>query len=151
LPQLRREAEQTSWAQDNVLVQDLADLEELKQRLESQLAQHKQVHLRHLSRLEELEKVRWEFKNRRYDGAHSTFPNGALVGAMLNEFLRGMASSGQLWSTIEGQHRRRRIQSDPGFGSGWFGHPSGGAWHIPMPTGRGGRGGRGGFRTGGGF
>ena len=155
LAQLRREAEETTTAEDNVLVQQLADLEYSRQRLESLVTEHKQLHLRHLKRLEELEQVRWNFKQRRYDDIHSTFPNGVLIGTMLNEFLRGMASSGQLWGTIENQHRRRRIEADSGFGSGGFGHPSGGAWHFPIPTPRGG-GGRsmgsgGGFRTGGSF
>jgi hypothetical protein len=155
ISQLRREAEATASAEDNEMVQELADLEDARQRLDSQLAQHKQLHVRHMQRLDELEKLRWNFKHQRYDDAHSTFSNGALIGAMLTEFLRGMANSGQLWNTIESQHRRRPIDADPGFGSGGFGHPSGSAWHAPMPKGRGGNGrstgGGGGFRTGGGF
>jgi hypothetical protein len=159
LAQLRREAEWSTAAEDNIVVGKLADLEQSKARIESQLQEHKQLHLRHLKRLEELEGIRWDFKNQRYDDAHSTFSNGALIGAMLNEFLRGMTTSGQLWSTIEQQHRRRRIEADPDFGSDGFGRPSGGIWHLPIPApnGGGGRGGGapssggGGFRTGGGF
>jgi hypothetical protein len=166
LAQLRREAAQTITAHDNVVVEKLADLQLSKQRLDAQLAQNRDLHLRHLNRLEELEKVRRDFKREHYDGAHSTFSNGALIGAMLNEFLRGMASSGQLWNTIERQHRRRRIEADPTFGSGGFGFPSGGSWSFPIPMPRGGGGisiggggggisgggrGGGGFRTGGGF
>ncbi|MCU0877487.1 MAG: hypothetical protein MUF06_06865 [Pirellulaceae bacterium] len=158
LAQLRREAEATATAEDNVLVGQLADLAQEKRQLDAQLAEIKSLHLRHLKRLEDLEQVRRNFKNSRYDDAHSTFANGALIGAILNEFLRGMASSGQLWNTIEQQHRRRRIEADPDFGSGGLGRPSMSFPSLPIPSSRGGGGftmggGRsgGGFRTGGGF
>ncbi len=134
----------------------------LRDRLDTELSERKQLHLKYLERVQELEKVRWEFKRHRYDDAHSDFPKGAAIGAMLNEFLRGIASSGQLWNTIENQHRRRKIDSNPTFGSGGFGHPTGGSWNFPNigggTWGGGGGGGRsgsiggpGGFRTGGGF
>jgi chromosome segregation ATPase len=159
LAQLRREAEATVTAEDNVLVGELADLAHEKRQLDAQLAEIKSLHLRHLKRLEDLEHVRRNFKNHRYDDAHSTFANGALIGAILNEFLRGMASSGQLWNTIEQQHRRRRIQADPDFGSGGLGRPTMSFPSLPIPSSRGSGGGftmgggrsSGGFRTGGGF
>jgi len=153
--QLRHEAEATPTAEDNLVVQQLAELEDQESSLEAALAQHKQMHARHLSRIDELERVRRDFKLQRYDDIHSSFPNGALVTAMLNEFLRGMASSGQLWSTIEQQQRRRPIEFDPGFGSGGLSRPAGGGRHAPSSSGgRAGAGhtrGGGGFRTGGGF
>jgi hypothetical protein len=156
LARLRREAEETATVEDNLVIQKLAGLEQMRMRLDAHLEQHKHLHLRHLNRLEELQQVRSEFKQHRYDDAHSTFPNGVLIGAMLNEFLRGMTSSGQLWNTIEYQHRRRGMEADPDFGSGGFGR-GGGTWHLPSPfpsmRGGGGMGGGGGggFRTGGGF
>jgi hypothetical protein len=85
---------------------------------------------------------------------------------MLNEFLRGIASSPELWREIQRQQRPRWPQSDPTFGSGGFPHRRGGSWRMPFPgggismggggggVGRGGGGGQiggGGFRTGGGF
>ena len=95
----------------------------------------------------------------------TTDANGAMIGAMLNEFLRGATTSGQLWNTIEQQHRRRPIEANPDFGSGGFNRPSGGFWQLPIPAPNGpGRSagvpppragaptsGGGGFRTGGGF
>lgn len=54
-------------------------------------------HDRHLSRLQELEQIRQQFKPEHYDGANSTFPYGVLVGAALNAFLRGLATSPELW------------------------------------------------------
>jgi uncharacterized membrane protein YgcG len=160
LAQLRREAEATATSEDNILISQLVDLFQEKRQLDSQLGEVKALHLRHLKRLEELEHVRRNFKDNRYDDAHSTFANGALIGAILNEFLRGMASSGQLWNTIEQQHRRRRIEADPDFGSGGLGRPSMSFPSLPIPSSHGSGGGgftmggggsSGGFRTGGGF
>ncbi|MBN1854635.1 MAG: hypothetical protein JW829_18025 [Pirellulales bacterium] len=161
LAQLRREAEQTSFPEDNIVVGRLADLDQAKLRLESQLAEHKQLHLRYLDRLEELEKIRWNFKQKRFDDIHSAFPDGSPIGGMLNEFLKGMVSSGQLWGIIEQLHRRLRIEADPNFGSGSLGRSSGSTWRLPAPAphqsqsysmgGGGDMGGGGGFRTGGGF
>jgi hypothetical protein len=76
------------------------------------------------------------------------------LSVILHEFLRGVASSDDLWGTLRRQQRYHRIESDPGFGSGGFGR-SDSTWHFPELGGGGfGGGGEirgGGFRTGGGF
>ena len=84
-------------------------------------------HDRHLNRLQELEQVRRRFKNQQFEGANSTFSNGAVIGAVLNEFLRGMATSPELWSTIQRQQQPRWTVSDPNLGSGGFSGNFGGA------------------------
>ena len=156
LTQLRREAEATNTAEDNLAVEKLADLEDSEQELESRLAEHKELHLSHLKRLEDLQQVRRDFKGHGYDDAHSTFKDDAVISGVLNEFLRGMATSALVWSTIERNHRRRRIEADPSFGSGGFGgRPGGSMWSFPMPMppmggGRSPWGGGGVFRPGGG-
>lgn len=146
---LRREAMRTRTPQDDLLVQELADIADERDRLQDALAHHKQMYVRHIERLKDLERVRREFKQQRYDDAHSSFGNEQLILGILNEFLRGVASSGDLWGALRRHHRRRRIESDPDFGTG----RSGGVWRLPSPR-RGGefepRGG-GGFHTGGGF
>jgi DNA repair exonuclease SbcCD ATPase subunit len=154
--ELRQKAAMTATAEDNVIVQQLETLKARKDELQQSLHGYQQRHDRHLSRLQELEKVRHQFKRERYDGVNSTFSNGAMIGAVLSEFLRGMATSPEVWDTIQRHQRPRRTQSDPDFGSGGFPGPRGGAWSIPMPRGPsvpigGGGDVGGGFRTGGGF
>jgi chromosome segregation ATPase len=154
--ELQQRAMESPTAEDNVIVRRLAEIGRDREQLQEVLRGYHDRHERHLSRLQELERVRQEFKRRQFDGANSTFTNGAVIGAMLSEFLRGMATSPELWSTIQRQQRPRWTQSDPDFGSGGF---PGGAWRTPMPgpirfpSGGGGGGsiGGGGFRTGGGF
>lgn len=157
LSELRREAEATPSAEDNLIVQRLSDIDREKEQLQEELTQYKQSHQRYLNRLTELEQLRRDFKQRRFDDVHSTFANGALLGAMLNDFLRGMTSSADLWKSIERNQRHRPIEADPTFGSGGFGFPGGSVWQLPVPSGDAGgssygsgRSG-GGFRTGGGF
>jgi hypothetical protein len=155
LVQLRREAEASPSAEDNTIVQRLADLEQRESALEQAMEQARQAKDARMRKLDELEETRRQFKQRRYDDPSSTFSNGGMISVLLGEFLRGMASSGDLWRTIERQQRRQPRQSNPDFGSGGFGFPGGGTWHMPTPsappptsdTGGGG----GGFSTGGGF
>jgi hypothetical protein len=159
---LRRQAEATKTAADDRLVQELTEIDQQQAAMDETLARHKQVYTRSIERLQQLEEVRHRFKRERYDDVHSTFTNTALLSVILNEFLRGVASSNDLWGTLRRQQRYRRIESDPGFGSGGFGR-SDGTWHFPDLGGGGGggfggggfgSGGEirgGGFRTGGGF
>jgi chromosome segregation ATPase len=151
--ELRQKAEMTVTAEDNVIVQQLESLVRKKEELQEALRGYQQRHERHLTRLQELEQVRHQFKREQYDGANSTFSNGAMIGAVLSEFLRGMATSPELWDTIQRQQRRRWTQSDPGFGSGGFPGTLGGARQPPIPRESPvpSRGGGGGFHTGGGF
>jgi len=149
---LRRHAEATPSPKDDVIVEELADLDAQKVELNEALQRYQQVYDRHLDRVKELEEVRRKFKANDYDDYGSVFANDALIMAMLNEFLRGMAGAGDLWGTVRGNHRRRRTQSSPTFGSGGIGIPRGG-WSAPRAPSGGSRGGigGGGFRTTGGF
>jgi hypothetical protein len=156
---LRRQAEATKTAADDRLVQELAEIDQQQAAMDETLARHKQLYTRSLDRLQQLEEVRHRFKRERYDDVHSSFTDTALLSVILNEFLRGVASSNDLWGTLRRQQRYRRIEADPSFGSGGFGR-SDGTWHFPELGGGGfgaggfGSGGEirgGGFRTGGGF
>jgi DNA repair exonuclease SbcCD ATPase subunit len=149
---LRRHAEATPSPKDDVIVEELSDLDAQKVQLNEALQRYQQVYDRHLDRVKELEEVRRKFKANDYDDYGSVFANDALILAMLNEFLRGMAGAGDLWGTVRGNHRRRRTQSSPTFGSGGIGIPRGG-WSAPRAPSAGSRGGiaGGGFRTTGGF
>jgi hypothetical protein len=143
---LRRQAEATKSAADDRLVQELAEIDQQQAAMDETLARHKQLYTRSIERLQQLEEGRHRFKRERYDDVHSSFTNPALLSVILNEFLRGVASSHDLWGMLRHQQRHRRIESDPGFGSGGFGR-SDRTWHFPAPSG-GGFGG-GGFGSGG--
>ena len=163
---LYKYARATATAEDDLLVQEIEAGTGRAAAIRESLSEHKRVRERYLDRLQRLEEVRRKFKRQRYDNAHSEFGNAALVAMILNQFLRGTATSDELWRTIEREQRYRRGRSNPDFGTGGFGRRKG-TWHVPFPggggMGRGGWGGRsgrpggggfgggGGFRTGGGF
>lgn len=148
-------ARSTATAEDDVLVQEMERIRDEVTRLEETLREQSQVRERLLARMQDLEDVRRRFKAERYDSPQSGFGNAAMLVMLLNQFLQGAASSGDLWRTIERSQRYRRKASNPDFGSGGFPHRRG-TWNIPFPRGGGSRrggfgGGKGGFRTGGGF
>lgn len=147
LDTLYRHAVSTPTAEDDVLVQEMAAARERAEQLRQALAEHKRLHERHLDRVRDLEEIRQRFKRQRYDSGYSRFGNAALITMVLNQFLQGLASRDDLWSTIKREQRHRRVESRPDFGSGGFPR-RGGTWRTPFPGG--GRGG-GGFHTGGGF
>ncbi len=162
---LSYEARLTRTNEDNVIVEEIAQLDKQEAGLRELVAQQRGTHAARLTRLSELEKIRAEFTARQYDDIHSQFPQGAVIGSVLEEFLRGMANAQQVWRTIGGAHQRRRVGADPGFGSGGLGRPTS-PWRVPTPlprpvqvptgppsphgTGRK-QNGRPGFRTAGGF
>ena len=152
---LRQQAEATVTAEDDRIIQKLADIDHEKRQQKDALDQNKQMHARHLGRLQELQGVRRNFKRESFDDMHSAFDNTGLLAVIMNEFLRGVASSDDLWGTILQNQRYRQTRSNPDFGSGGFGR-SRKVWRLPSSRRRGasraGTGRRGdGFRTRGGF
>lgn len=151
---LRRHAAATPTAEDDRLVAEILEHEQERERLEAALAEHRTLHERHVARLRELEAVRRQFKQHRYDDLHSVFTNRAFVALAVNEFLRGMIGGNDLWKALRRHQRFRQVHARPTFGTGGFpgrsgswGIPRSGGWNLPRSGGFGG----GGFRTGGGF
>jgi len=127
------------------------------------------MHDKKISKLKELEQVRRNFKNSRYDDVRSGFGNEAMLATILGQFLQGAASGSDLWRVIQRNQRYRDVSSLPDFGSGGIfrggrgrrgglGDILGGgsisrgrrkrrnsSWHLPTP-----RRGGGGFRFPGG-
>jgi hypothetical protein len=153
---LRQLAEATLTAEDDRIVQQLTDIDQRNGQQQDALDNHRQMHSRQLGRLKELQGVRRNFKRERFDDMHSAFDNTGLLAVIMNEFLRGVASSDDLWGTLLRNQRYHRTRSNPDFGSGGFGR-SRKVWRLPssrrrgMPRPRIGRHGGGGFRTRGGF
>ncbi len=165
--ELNDAAHQTVSNQDNLMVRELAELQEQSHDLETELRDHRRMHEAKLKRLEQLENVRRQFKNHRYDDIRSGFGNESLITSMFSQFLNGLIGSGELWRVLQRHQRHRDVGAWPDFGSGGLGIPTRrrSPWHLP--TGRRGSGGSifrmprsggfnsrgsgGGFRTGGGF
>ncbi len=158
---LYRYARLTTTAEDDLLVSELPAAEQRLGQIQQSLQEYKRTHEKHLTRLAELEQLRRNFKSQRFDDIHSGFGNGATLTLMLNQFLQGLANSGDLWNAIRREHQYRPTTSNSPFGNRSIGRrtstsrfPGGGGrspWGGGGGLGGGGLGGGGGFRTGGGF
>lgn len=151
---LRERAARTLAREDDALVGRLAEIQRERDRMEQGLDQFRRLHQAESERLLKFEEVRRRFKERGYDGSHSVFVNGALIGMILNQFLSGSARAGDVWDVLKRQQRHRPGHADPHFGTLRFPRaPRPGPWRMPkgggFKLGGGFRGG--GFKTGGGF
>ena len=163
--ELGRAVQITPSREDDALARELHELREEKEDLQKELKESRKRQDIQLQRLQELEEVQRKFKQHRYDDLRSGFTNEALIGSVLNQFLKGMLSGADLWSTMRRHQRHQDVGAWPDFGSGGLGkvHRQGGnVWHQPgrrsggvfrMPRSGGfsSRDRGGGFRTGGGF
>ena len=164
---------------DDMLVMELQSLEDKLDSVEDDLGDVRNVHNAQLSKLKDLEKVRRDFKNSRFDDVRSGFGNQALIAGVLGQFIQGVVSGSDVWRVMKRNQRYRQVASSPTFGSGGLGEIAdvfgeellrqtrnrgrrrSSTWHWPKPRGGGGgfrmpgdggRGGSGGgFKTGGGF
>ena len=168
LMELRYDALNTPFPDDDLIVSRMLERENQRLDLEATISGFKETIRQHQQRLSELETLRMDFKRQRYDRAGSTFKDNSIIGMVLGQFLAGMLDRGMLWKVLQEQQRYRPRRSNPNFGSGGFGRGTvwnGGIGDIfdglgrgGFPGGRGGGGGfgrggggGGGFRTGGGF
>lgn len=165
---------------DDRLVLELQTLEDSLGDVEDDLIDIRKLYDRRLDKLKDLEVVRRDFKNSRFDDVRSGFGNQALITSALSQFLQGAVSGSDVWRVIKRNQRYRQVASTPDFGSGGLGEIAdmiggeimrqgrrqrrssrGSSWHWPKPRGGGGGGFRmprggggssgGGFKTGGGF
>lgn len=166
---LLTDALNTAGLQDDALIAQLNALREDVDNLHREVAEQKQIHRRHANRVKELEGVRRQFKQSRFDDLRSAFTNEQNLMLLLSEFLGGAVSGDALWDAFRRNQRYHDVGgARPDFGSGGLGRKRSKKrrrrrtpWHMPggsrggfrLPGGLGGgsRGGGGGFRTGGGF
>ncbi|MEO0368829.1 MAG: hypothetical protein AAF197_08595 [Pseudomonadota bacterium] len=161
----------TASPTDDQLVLELSELDQRLAGYQADLKDLKRVHDRKLSRLRDIETVRQNFKNSRFDDVRSGFNNKSLLVASMAQFVQGELNGSELWQALERNQRYRKIRSNPEFGSGSVGDIFNGqrrttrqrgrnnsSWHWPKP--RRGAGGfklpraprsSGGFKTGGSF
>ncbi|WP_165943412.1 coiled-coil domain-containing protein [Roseicella aquatilis] len=159
LQSLRAAALRTPTREDDEVVARLESAAAEAARLDQALARARDTAQRARAQAGQMMQVREEMRTRGYRRDNWDFNQGALVGALVGEFLRGVLSRDGFWDRME---RHRVPRSNPwdsspwgggtggggpwGDGGGWGGG-SGGPWSAPDSGGFGG----GGFRTGGGF
>lgn len=160
----------TQSREDDALLRELGDLREDAKDLEEDITEQRAVREAKVARLKELEQVRRQFKQRRFDDVRSGFGNEEVITSVLGQFLGGLLGSRELWRTLERHQRHVDVGAWPDFGSGGLGgrnprkhspwHRPGvnirvggsGGFRLPRSGGFSSRGrGGGGFRTGGGF
>ncbi len=178
---IHRYVQATASATDDQLLIELQNLSVHLKTLSGDLGDVRSLHGNKINKLKELERVRRNFKNSRFDDVRSGFSNDSLLAGVLGQFLQGLVSGSDLWRTIKRNQGYRDVGSAPDFGSGGLGDLAdifgdikigrnrgsrgkrGSSWHLPKPRSGGGgfnlprggsRGGSsrgGGFKTGGGF
>jgi len=161
LQAIHRYVRVTTSPTDDSLVIELQALEDGLDDVEDDLNDVRSLHQAKLSKLKDLEKVRRNFKNSRFDDVRSGFGNQALITGVLAQFLQGVVSGNDVWRVIKRNQRYRKVASTPDFGSGGFGEIADILGEELLRQGRrqrrsrrmprGGGSGGGGFKTGGGF
>ena len=167
---------ETESHDDDHLLIELQDLDDGLDGIEDNIADVRKFHDKRFNRLQELEGVRRNFKNSRFDDMRSSFANQSLINGVLSQFVQGLVSGSDVWNVIKRNQRSQRVSANPSYGSGGLGEIAdaiggeimrqgrrrrrssrGSTWNVPLPrhggsvfrAPRGGSGG--GFKTGGGF
>ena len=164
-------ASRTTTSHDDRLVIEISEIERQVDALQANLKTQRQIHTKAISRVQELDSVRKNFQDARFDDVRSYFNDSQMVESAINQFLQGLVSSNQLWQQLRGFQAMRIDQQRVDYGSGSLGDilgdgsiyrgPGQGSrrstWHIPTPR-RGNAGikiprsaSSGGFKTGGRF
>jgi hypothetical protein len=150
LRSLRDSAARTPTSEDDAIVARLEAATAARERAERELGLARTQAEAARARLRELQELRQEMRQRGYGRDHWDFRDGALIGVLLGELLRGSLGRDDFWNRM-GQHRL------PGGGprggsmdSGEFGTGGGFGGNGGFHTG-GQIGGTGGFKTGGSF
>ena len=158
LDSIHRYVRQTHSPIDDEIVLEIQNLEDSLQTLKGDMASVRKLHDGQIGKLREIESVRQQFKNSRYDDVRSGFVNEALIAGVLSQFIQGLVSGSDLWGTIKRNQRYRDYGAKPDFGSGGIGDlvdvlgdsgidigdvlrprtsrrrkRRGSSWHIPKP------------------
>jgi len=143
--ELYRQAQATPRPEDDVIVMQLHKLQQEESEINERLSDLKADRQQQRKALEELSKLRSEFRRSNYDAGFSSFPANLGLGMLLGEMLRGGRSSGSAWDRI-GNAQKWDLPDIGGLGGS-----KGGGFGGFGGFGSGGGFGGGGFRTGGGF
>jgi hypothetical protein len=147
LTTLYREAMQTPTPEDEKIVKRLREIEATLARRDSEAEEVRKTSVELAKKRTELERTRDSFRTSGYNNPHGEFINGAVIGSILTEVLRGATSGRSLDDALRQGYRQRPPRTGDRFGGGLsFPGGGGGGVRLPSPPKS-----RGGFRTGGGF
>lgn len=111
----------TNSPTDDQLVLELRSVDDKLADLKDDLKNVRLLQSNKINKLKELQSVRRNFKNSRFDDVRSGFGNQSIIAGILGQFLSGVISSADLWQTIQRNQRYRDVGSLPDFGSGGIG------------------------------
>jgi chromosome segregation ATPase len=114
----------TNSPTDDQLVLELRSVDDKVADLNDDLKSVRLLQSNKINKLKELQSVRRNFKNSRFDDVRSGFGNKSIIAGMLGQFISGVISSADLWQTIQRNQRYRDVGSLPDFGSGGIGNIS---------------------------
>ena len=124
LQRLQQSVFATPSMRDDSLVNELHQYQLDIENTENDLQNLRKTHDAKLKQLKELETVRRNFKQNRFDDMRSGFGNQALIAASLAQFMQGMMNGTELWQVIQRNQQHRDVGAWPDFGSGGLGHGS---------------------------
>lgn len=139
----------TSSLSDDELVVELSDLDQQSHRVKAELQDFQKLRQAQLHKLQEIEAVRRNFKNARFDDVRSGFSNHDLLSTALGQFVQGALNGSDLWGVIKRNQHYDHAGQQPGFGSDGLHRtrggtrraagvpPTNGSWHWPQPRVRG--------------
>jgi len=121
LASIHRYVRATNSPNDDQLVIDLQYLQDSVDDVNENLQDVRRLYDKQLSKLTELESIRRNFKNSRFDDVRSGFSNQQLLVSVLGQFAQGLIEGSDLWQTIKRNQRYRSAGASPDFGSGSLG------------------------------
>lgn len=118
LRSIHRYVRATHSPTDDRLVIQLQNIQDQVEDVNDNLSDIRTLHNQHLSKLTELESIRRNFKNSRYDDARSSFTNQNLLINLLNQCVQGLVNGKDVWRAIKRNQRYQSINASSDFGSG---------------------------------
>ncbi len=100
LRKLRRDAQITTTREDDHIVQKLFDLDDQIDDAEKRVSTYQKSLRQENWRLNEVQKVRSEFKERRYDNRQTVFRDGNMFSMLLDQFVSGVVTNPYFWASV---------------------------------------------------
>jgi len=150
LSELRAAAVRTPTREDDMIVAKLEAASQDAAATERSLVQARAEAEAARQRLIQVQQLRQEMRGRGYGQDGWDFRDGAIVGILINDMLRGSISSGGFWDRMDQARVPGAGRGDPWGGNGPFGGGLGGGWGGGFGGGGGWSGGGGGGGFGGG-
>lgn len=129
LKTLLAEARATRTGQDDTIIAQIDDVRQRVKEEDEETLDQKQRLKTLASRRRELEDIQYEFKKQGFDNPRSSFGKDALVGDMLNDFLRGGISAANYWEQWQRSQRWSGPRDDWNFEERFGGPDDERKWH----------------------